>query len=162
MTAAGLRPGDVLLYRAKGLFGRIIAVKTWHPIAHVELYLGAGKSAASRDGQGTGIYPLRESELVTVCRPKVPLDLAAGRRWMLQQGHKPYGWLDLLQFVGLNIDTDGIVCSPFIALLVRVCGLDPFNGEPAVKIAPFQFLVSPVFLIFSYQQEATRHVEVHR
>jgi hypothetical protein len=65
-----LKPGDVLLYKPKGLFGWLIRVKTWHKIAHVECYVGDGLSVASRDGKGVGKYPLRSSELAVVCRPK--------------------------------------------------------------------------------------------
>lgn len=140
-----LEPGDVLLYGATGFFGRVIALKTWHPIAHVECYIGNGLSVASRDGIGTGIYPVRTAGLVMICRPKVPLDVDRALALFTAVPHRPYGWIDLLQFVGLNINTPGIVCSPCITEFLRDGGLDPFNGEPAERIAPFQFMTSPVF-----------------
>ncbi len=64
-----LQPGDCLLYRPKGVFGFFIRVKTWHHIAHCEMYVGKGKAAASREGKGVAIYPLRVSELAYVLRP---------------------------------------------------------------------------------------------
>ena len=154
-----LHPGDVLLYRPTGIFGWVIATKTWHQVGHCEIYLGAGVSVASRDGLGVGIYPLRTADLATVCReaPRTcayggethtfPLrfDLAKALAWYRIQPAQPYGWLDLLQFVGLNIDSKGIVCSPFATEFLRAGGLDPFNHEPSLKIAPFQFRLSPVF-----------------
>jgi hypothetical protein len=147
VTAAELLPGDILLYRPNGIFGRLIALKTWHPISHVEVYLGGGVSAASRDGQGTGIYPLRLAQLALVCRPIVPCDVGAGLRWFATQPHQPYGWLDLAAFFGATVDGRGVVCSPFATEFVRACGLDPFNGEPSIRIAPFQFALSPVFRV---------------
>lgn len=149
-----LLPGDVLLYKAKGLYGRIIAIKTWHPIGHVEVYIGNGFSVASRDGKGTGTYPLRLSELDTVCRPLVPFDVLRAMTWFQAQPHRDYGWADLLQFIGMNVDTDGIVCSPFATEFSRAGGLDPFNNEPAVRIAPFQFALSTCYRNIPYAATA--------
>lgn len=152
-----LEPGDVLLYAAKGFYGRVIALKTWHPIAHVEAFVGYGLSVASRDGIGTGIYPLRTDGLVMVCRPKGPFDVGHALATFRGRPHRPYGWLDLLQFAGVNVDTPGIVCSPFVTEFVRDGGLDPFNGEPCEKIAPFQFLTSPVFTNLPYRSAEAVH-----
>lgn len=159
VPASALHPGDVLLYRAKGLYGRIIALKTWHPIAHTEVYVGNGQSVASRDGIGTGLYPLRQTELAMVCRPIPPIDLEAGMRWFESQPHRPYGWMDLLQFIGFDIETFGVVCSPYSTLFVRSFMPDPFNGEPAYKIAPFEFLLSNCFTVFTVTPagELARH-----
>lgn len=143
--AAQLRPGDVLLYRGTGLYGFLIRVHTWHDVGHVEVYVGEGQSEASRDGLGVGRYPLRTADLLHVLRPKPPLDLAAGERWFATVKGTPYGWLDLLQFVGVPIDAPGIVCSPFATERCRAVGFDPFNGEAAAKIAPFEFLLSDQF-----------------
>jgi hypothetical protein len=154
---AQLKRGDVLLYKPKGVFGWIIRVKTWHPISHVECYVGDGFSVASRDGIGVGRYPLRASELAVVCRPKsdIPTQLGPGvfdwpraMAWFDRQKGTPYGWADLLQFAGWNIDANGIVCSPFIARFVRMLGYDPFNGESAERIAPFQFELSNCYEIY--------------
>jgi uncharacterized protein YycO len=145
-----LLPGDVCLYRSSGFYGRVIALKTWHPIAHVECYVGNAQSVASRNGIGTGLYPVRTQDLAIVCRPKVPIDIKKAMRWFGSRAHRPYGWLDLLQFVGLDIDAPGIVCSPFVTEFLRAGGLDPFNGEPAAQIAPFEFEISNVFDKFPF------------
>lgn len=145
-----LKAGDVLLYKPKGIFGWLIWLKTWHPIAHVECYVGDGFAVASRDGIGVGKYPLRTSELAVICRPKpdILLNFTKAFVWFERQKGTPYGWADLLQFVGLNVDAAGIVCSPFIARFCRVLGYDPFNGEQAERIAPFQFELANCFDLF--------------
>jgi hypothetical protein len=160
MTSADLLPGDVLLYKASGVYGWIIRFHTGHPISHVECYVGNGQSAASRDGKGTAVYPLRTDGLVMVCRPILPFDVAKALAWFAAEGHKPYGWADLLQFIDVNVDTDGIVCSPFVTELLRAGGLDPFNGEPAEKIAPFQFETSNVFRNLLYNAPTPAPLEV--
>lgn len=149
-----LEPGDILLYKATGLYGRVISIKTWHTVGHVECYVGNGNSVASRNGIGTGLYPLRLNDLWTVCRPRLPFDCEKAIHWFMAQPHRPYGWLDLLQFIGINIDKPGIVCSPFCAEFLRAGDLDPFNGEPAAKIAPFEFALSPVFTNLPYSAQS--------
>jgi hypothetical protein len=155
-----IQPGDVLLYQAKGVYGWIIRFHTGHPIAHVECYIGNGRSVASRDGKGTGNYELRLDGLVTVCRPRVPYNLQAGLAWLQRTGHRPYGWLDLAQFADLPFNTNGIVCSPFVTEFARACGYDPFNGEPAEKVAPFMFETSVVYQIIPYVAGAGAPPEV--
>lgn len=133
------QPGDCLLYRPVGFFGRLIAIKTWHPLSHVEVYVGNGISVASRDGQGVGHYPLRLGQLAYVLRPTTPLDLAAGLRYARRMTGTPYGWMDLLNFVGVNVDAKGIVCSPFATEFYRACGWRCFPADDPNDIAPFQF-----------------------
>jgi len=140
----GLIQGDVLLYDSKGLYGRIIALKTWHHVTHVELYLGLGLSSASRNGLGVNMYSLRESDLAYVWRPKMPFNAAKAMRYTAKYKGTPYGWLDLLAFIGLKCDDKGIVCSPWVTDVLRDNGIDPFNGEPSRLVAPFEFLCSPV------------------
>ena len=136
-----LQPGDVLLYKPSGLFGRLIALKTWHALSHVEVYVGAGQSVASRDGQGVDRYPLRTDKLAHVLRPTVDIDLSAGLRWFEREARGlPYGWWDLGSFVGLTHDGHGMVCSPFATAFLRNCGMPIFNKEPINVIAPCDFL----------------------
>lgn len=132
--------GDIMLYRPKGVFGQLISIKTWHRISHVELYHGNSVSYASRDGLGVNAYPVRLSELKYVLRPQVPLDFAAGDAWFATVKGQPYGWLDLLDFVGLPVNGPGMVCSPFAADYLRHAGWNIFPTDPPVKVAPFQFL----------------------
>lgn len=135
-----LRPGDIMLYRPKGIFGQLIAVKTWHRISHVEIYNGGKQSVASRDGVGVGEYPVRLEELAYVLRPRLVLDLPAARKWFESVKGQPYGWLDLLDFVGLPANGPGMVCSPFATDFLRHAGWPVFPTDPVEKIAPFQFL----------------------
>lgn len=135
-----LKPGDILLYRPVGFFGWVISIKTWHPISHVEIYDGDLKSLASRDGIGVGRYPVRLAQLAYVLRPRVALDLAAGRAWFETVKGQPYGWIDLVNFVGIPLSTDGMVCSPFATRYLRACHWNIFPTDSADAIAPFQFL----------------------
>lgn len=142
-----MQPGDVLLYRPSGKFGWLIAVKTWNRISHVEVAVSAHEAVASRDGLGVGRYPLRTAQLAHVLRPVPPFDLAAALRWFAREADgQPYGWWDLAQFMGLNVNARGVICSTFATQFLRAGGLDPFNGYDAQKVAPFFFLTSPVFV----------------
>lgn len=135
-----LAPGDIMLYRPNGIFGRIIQIKTWHNISHVEIYDGRQLSLASRDGKGVDRYPVRLSELAYVLRPTVPLDLVKGRAYFDSMKGTPYGWVDLLDFAGFNVDKKGIVCSPFATGFLRAAGWNVFPTDPINKVSPFQFL----------------------
>lgn len=141
-----IEAGDVLLYRPTGLFGRLIAVKTWHPISHVEVSIGHGRTVASRDGLGVGQYPQRDAQLAHVLRPTRPINLAAAMAYFDRVNGQPYGWLDLLAFLGASVDGPGIVCSPFATAFLRAGGLPIFRTEDARKIAPFQFLLSELLM----------------
>jgi hypothetical protein len=145
-----LRPGDVLLYHPKGIYGWIIRFHTGHAIGHVETYVGNGQSVASRDRIGVGQFPLRESELAVVCRPKpgTRLNWLDANEWFESVKGTPYGWSDILQFIDFNIDGKGIVCSPFTTLHCRSLGYDPFNGESALKVPPYLFLTSNCYDIY--------------
>lgn len=139
--------GDVLLYRPSGLFGRLIALKTWNEISHVEVSIGGGFAVASRDGKGVNVYPERTAQLAHVLRPVQPFDLAAAMAWFEEDAKGlPYGWLDIAAFLGLKWDAKGVICSPFATDFLRAGGLDPFNGYPSRSVAPFMFRTSPVFV----------------
>lgn len=135
-----LSRGDILLYRPRGFFGWLIATKTWHRVSHVEIYDGNGQSLASRDGLGVSRYPWRDTELAYVLRPQIPLQFLGGIQYFERMKGTPYGWLDLIDFVGVSLDTRGIVCSPFATGYLRACGWNVFPTDPINKIAPFQFL----------------------
>lgn len=64
-----LRPGDLLLYGGGSLAAWLIQFRTWSDVSHVEIYLGGGRSLASR-AAGVDIYPLRVLNLRRVLRPK--------------------------------------------------------------------------------------------
>lgn len=153
MTYA-LQAGDCLLFSPSGFFGSIIKLKTWHNISHVEVYdgptgpSGAPQSWASRDGVGVNLYPARLNDIAIALRPRClkGLDLDAMRAYGKSMIGTPYGWGDLLEFVNITHDFKGIVCSPFATLLYRAGGFDPFDGEDAQKIAPFEFAVTDAFV----------------
>ncbi len=147
-----IQPGDNLLYKPKGFYGHLIAMKTWHNIAHCECYVGNGQSVASRDGIGVGLYPLREAQLAYILRPQDPILLALAmdkfRRVYQGQG---YDYMGLLRFAWrapiskIRFENKQF-CSEFLTRFDRDMGLtELFNGEDADAIAPFQFLLAPEF-----------------
>lgn len=154
-----IEPGDCLLYRPKGKFGWIIAMKTWHQITHVEVYIGNGQSVASRDGIGVGLFSWRDTELAYILRPnkdfQIPPAMDAFYRKYRGQG---YDWLGLLRF-SMRSPVDKVrfnnkqFCSEFATRFYREGLLDPFNGEDADAIAPFEFLLSPVFTKYEVSKD---------
>lgn len=150
-----LTSGDCLLYKPKksSIFGWLISIKTWHKISHCEVYVGDGLSAASRDGLGVDIYPVRLSELVEVYRPKseYKFDINKALIWFMTKAKgQKYDWVGLLRFTWGQpyVDGDGNnkqFCSEFLTRFYRAGGMDPFNGEDADAIAPFMLSISPVF-----------------
>lgn len=144
-----LRPGDCLLYRPHGIIGWVIAIKTWHLVAHVEVYEGDGFSLASRDGIGCNRYRLRTAELCRVLRPTGRIDMASGVAWFekVARGQK-YDFAALARFLwpgGTDTDRDRQICSSFAARFYRAAGYPLFAAtEDADRIAPFQFAVTPL------------------
>lgn len=144
-----LLPGDHLLYGPKpgSFFGAVIAVKTWHGIAHCELYTGKGRSVASRDGIGVGAYPLRLEQLAYVLRPVDPPDWFAFWKWFYTVNGQGYDWFGLLRFVWTKGISTGNnqkqFCSEFLCRAGRALGLRVFAvTEDADAIAPATFLTS--------------------
>jgi uncharacterized protein YycO len=146
ITVADLQPGDVMLYRPSGVFGWAIRFHTGQPISHVEVYLGNKHSVASRDGKGVAVYDVRMDRLAYVLRPTRAIDVLAGWRWCIRELGQPYGWLDLAQFFGFNVNAKGIVCSPFATKFLRACGLPVFGDVQAEKITPCDFILIPELL----------------
>lgn len=136
-----LLPGDCLLYRSKGIFGKIISLKTWHDIAHVEIYAGNGKSWASRDGIGVNLFPVRESELLFVLRPNEQIDFNNANEWAKSKIGTPYGWLELLEFINVTHKGKGLFCSEFATLFYRKAGVNLFPTDNPAQVAPFEFLL---------------------
>lgn len=152
ITPEAFQPGDVLLYRPRGLFGWLIAVKTWSRWAHVEVYDGGGYSLASRDGIGVGRYPLRLDGLGEVYRLRVGCNWFAARAWFESVKGQPYDWWGLLAFASAKWqgrDNGKMFCSEFAARLLRwaigngataealaLDGRDPWNGYDADGLAP--------------------------
>jgi hypothetical protein len=138
--AVRLQPGDCLLYRPTGILGRIIAIKTWHPVAHVEIAVAPGKAVAARDLRGVNLYPTRWSELAYVVRPTAPFDIKKAMEYFDEVRGQPYDLFGLFRFFGKKGETtDKQFCSEFATRFYRAGGLDPFPGEPADLVPPFYF-----------------------
>ena len=139
-----LKPGDCLLYGPVGFFGWVIATKTWHRIAHVEVYAGDGQSWASRDGVGFNKYPTRYAQLVQVLRPTVPLDLEKANAWAETKRGTKYGWVELLHFIGLTsllgcpLSDGGMFCSQAEVEYYRHAGWNLFPEDDPADVAPFE------------------------
>lgn len=151
-----LLPGDCILYAPKpgSLFGWLISVKTYHKISHCEMYVGKGRSVASRDGIGVGQYPWRDTEVAYILRPTNPLDWAAFWKWFYSVNGQKYDWLGLLRFVytksGATGKNDKMFCSEFLARAYRALGAKVFNDiEDADAIAPAAFVTSPNLTIIA-------------
>lgn len=118
----------------------------------MEVYLGGGESAASRDGLGVAIYPLRTQGLSFVLRPTAPFNLREALTWFFAHAEgQRYDWLGLLRFawrakVVPNRFDNRQFCSEFAARFYRAGGFDPFNKQDADAVAPFMFLYCPFFL----------------
>ena len=140
-----LQPGDVLLDCSRSLIGWAIRFRTWSDVEHVEVYLGEGRSVASRNGIGVGKYPLRIDGLVRVFRPVENPDVIAGLLWFADVDGLPYAWTDLLRFYGWALDSaKGMICSQFADAFLRQCGVQLFNVQyPDGAVTPRDFEITP-------------------
>lgn len=157
-----LQPGMVLLYKPTSAFGKMIVFHTGGPCSHAELYAGGGASVASRDGQGTGLYPLRTDDLGWVLRPVTPFDAAKASAWFTAQPHQKYGWSDLLQFCGYPVNGNGVVCSPFVVYVLRAGGVPVFKDIAPERIAPNDLLLSELLLDITAEVQHPDAVPAHR
>lgn len=151
-TESDLLPGDCLLYKPKGFFGWVIAVKTYHMIGHCETYIGNGRSVASRDGVGVGEYPLRLDGLVLVLRPNIPpFNITKAIAWYEKKAKgQKYDWKGLLRFVSRKpysgiVSEDESFCSEFLTRFYRMGDLPVFYLLDADAIAPFMFASEGLF-----------------
>lgn len=137
-----LKPGDIFLYGGHDLFSHVTMLITWSRAVHVEVYWEGAYSLASRNGEGVNRYPIRSQGLIAILRPRGELNIAAGRQWWWQKANRrPYGWLDLLQFINIRIRTKGLICSEFAALLFDHLECPLFRpGYDRGAVAPAQFL----------------------
>lgn len=125
-----IQPGDVLLYNGKGLFSWLIKLKTGQLYSHCEVYIGAGKALASRDGIGVGEYLVRTKDLEAILRPVSPPNLIAGYKWFLEEANgQKYDWFGLFNFwwakwKGQN--NNRMFCSEFVVRFFRSAELPLF------------------------------------
>lgn len=161
MTADNFTQGDVLLYAGKGVFSRLIQIKTFSWVSHCEVYAGDGESLASRDGEGVGRYPLRLEGLYAVARPKGALDWQAGLEWFATVKGQRYDWLGLLNFYLAakpdRSEVQKMFCSEFATRLLRRCGFEPFQARvDADRVSPGLYLTSAACEVLYVEETAER------
>lgn len=142
-----LQPGDAIIYAGHNVFDLLISFRTAIWASHIEIYIGDGKSVASRNGIGTGIYRLRLNDLKYVLRPSQPFDVTKAMAWFRSIHPMPYGWWELLNcLVPWEVNASGLFCSQFATLFYRAAAFFPFNQEfdPA-KVTPRDFLEADPF-----------------
>lgn len=143
-----LQPGDLLLYSGTGFVSWAIRTKTWSPYSHVEVYIGNGRSVASRNGIGVGEYPLRTEDLALILRPNQPFDLQAGLAWFRTVNGQKYDWTGLFAFffATWQASHNKMFCSEFVLRFCRAAGFEPFSPETdADQTSPGMFTTSPRF-----------------
>jgi hypothetical protein len=147
MSSLTLKAGDLLLYSGSGFFSRLIKIKTWSSISHVEIAAGDGTAWASRDGVGVGRYPMRTDGLRAILRPKGRLSLKRAELWHATVDGQAYDWLGLLRFftVGKQSQTKSF-CSEYACRWYRASGIEPFSKDyDADLVSPGMFLSSSRF-----------------
>lgn len=144
-----LRAGDCLLYRPSGLFGWLIAWRTWSDWSHVEVYAGNGESLASRDGIGVGRYPLRLVGLGAVRRPIGPFDWEAGLAWHRTVEGQNYDYLAILRFllphvIKRDLDVTRQICAAHTTRLYRAMKVRVFEDDvDADLVSPMELRRTP-------------------
>jgi hypothetical protein len=145
-------PGDVLLFNRDGFYNRLIQVKTWSLVSHVEIVADASAGyplmAASRNGEGVNLYELDSHGLYCVLRPVQPFSRATALTWMRSVQGQKYDWIGLLAFASAKFqgkDNGRMFCSEFACRFLRAGGVDAFNGADADAIAPSDFLKNSCF-----------------
>ncbi len=123
-----LKPGDLLVFSRRTIFDWAVRVKTWSVATHTEVYIGGGKTVASRNGKGCAVYLEDLDGLYCVLRPTCKLDIGAGlSTYYAKWDGKPYGWLALFEFCLIDLHSRGIFCSELSTMFLRACGCEPFN-----------------------------------
>lgn len=146
---ADMKPGDLLLYAPKGLWGWLIVLKTWArpAVSHCEIYAGDGVSFASRERGGVNYYPTRPNPRL-VLRPNRPLDLPAMKAWCDSVQGQKYDYIGVIfNFFAAKVAAqDKQWCSEAATRAYRAGGLEPFHPDyDADRVAPATFLASGAF-----------------
>ena len=148
-----LLPGDHLLYGpGYSIVEHIVCIKTWCWVCHIEIYIGGGRSIASRNMIGVGQYPLRLAQLAYVLRPVSfsPPNVEAVMEWFKTVDGEGYDFLGLMCFF-LAVkrgSLDRMFCSEFACRADRPMAINSFARHwDADKVAPGNFLMSPAFEI---------------
>lgn len=153
-----LQPGDVLLYKPAGVFGRLICLKTWSDYSHVELFVGGAAHPqavwASRDpkrwfpwpsGGGVNFYPFRDAQLALIRRPVHPLNTEALLDFARSTVGQAYDWTGLLKFFRINdAKQDRMFCSEAATRALRIATGDRlFTNIDADAVSPGMLAWTP-------------------
>ena len=159
MNTPELWPGDTLCYGVRDLFDYVVAVKTWClETVHVEIYIGEGRSIASRPKGGVDIYPVRFDQLTRVRRPSQTssFDFESMMHWFREPynpatGHgvrgQNYDYLALLCFTLIvkHGKPGRMHCSELWTRAHRAAKYPVIAHDwDADKVAPAQCLQTPV------------------
>jgi len=144
-----LQPGDVLLYRRKGIFNWVIEHASNAPVSHCEVYAGNSKTFACRNGIGVDIYDFDPSGLALILRPKTNFDVAKATAYQQSVLKQKYDWTGLWRAFVQNSwgrNSSKQWCSENSTNVERAAGVEPFDSFiPADMVAPGDFLKSPAF-----------------
>jgi hypothetical protein len=145
-----LLPGDLLLYRSNRVVGRVIQLKTSSKVTHCEIYVGHGRTIASRDGIGVDTFDFNPDKLAMILRPISPVDMAAMMHWHVTEAKgQGYDWVGLvLGFVARKWGRENkkMWCSEHTTRAYRRGGVKPFRDKvDADSIHPGDLFKSPAF-----------------
>jgi hypothetical protein len=144
-----LLPGDLLLFRSTGLMGQGIQLKTSSKVTHCEIYIGSGRTIASRDGIGVDTYDFKHDNLAMILRPTGSVDMSEMIKWHLTVKGQKYDWAGL--FFGFvarkwGRENNKMFCSEYCTRAYRKGGVQPFRPSvDADSISPGDFFKSPAF-----------------
>lgn len=158
-----LRPGMTMGYRPSSPFGKVIRVKTWVNLSHVETYVGGGFSVGAR-WEGVNRYPVRiDDALCIVWEPVAPFDVEKAMVWFYSeaQGMKYDLWgMRIFYRLIRKSNPNRMWCSEFCTEFYRAGGFEPFQPEtPADRISPAQFLQTAGLRVVWSNGEAYRVVK---
>lgn len=118
-----LKPGDVLLYSGKSIFSFAIKIKTWSIFSHVEMYIGNGKTAGSREGHGIQTFKFEEENLAAILRlidNGFGIDLSKALDFHQSCVGQKYDYFGLFRFFRLGAPSlDKSFCSEHCTRLLR-------------------------------------------
>lgn len=145
-----LLPGDLLLYRSSGLMGRAIQLKTSSKVTHCEIYIGSGRTIASRPGIGVDTFDFKTDNLAMILRPLAPVDVQAMVNWHVTEAKgQGYDWVGLaLGFIARKWgrENNKMWCSEHSTRAYRQGNIEPFRrGVDADSIHPGDFFKSAEF-----------------
>jgi hypothetical protein len=139
MLQNNLQPGDVLLFRPTGFWGRLVAFATGSDYCHAAMYVGDGKVAEMREWIGGRTLPLEAhaGEAIDVFRINFPIIAYTAMEVMIVLLDEPYSFRHgVAAFLYRRIpkwfrkrfrfecDHHGYHCSQAIATAYRLSGLN--------------------------------------